>query len=358
MKKQKIYAIVAVILAFFATFIIVYERGGFKKSYYSKSISHAFAIKDTSTITKVFMADMHGSKVLLTKEPQGWVVDNHKAASAPKVNDMLVTLTAIRIAQPIAKQSQGGIIQMLSVKSTKVEVYETKPLFTLLGIPFFVKERLLKTYFFGEATPVNLGSYALLEGMSEPFIIYRPGFRGYVSPEFLPYPKDWYSHRIFDTKLTRIQNVSFVDLENPENSFFVEKSGPRSFTVFDHHKKMISNYDTLLLITMLSEFRNLNYETYLKSIRPSLKDSIVETNGFRIISLTDVDNKTTTLRFFHRITIGELYEDGDLINDVYHEYSQDNAYAIINENPDEIYTVQFFQFERQIQPLSYFLKHD
>jgi hypothetical protein len=245
---------------------------------------------------------------------------------------------------------------LLSVKSTKVEVYETKPLFTLFGRPFFVKERLLKKYFLGDATPTNLGSYALLEGMDEPYIIYKPGFRGYVTPEFSPDPIDWYSHRIFETKLTRIQHVSFVDLEIPENSFYVEKNGTRSFALFDYRKNAIHSYDTLLLINMLSEFRSLNYESFLPDMHQSLKDSIMQYNAYKIISLTDVDNKTTTMNLYRQMSVGELYEDDDLVDGIYYHYNKDNAYAIINENKDEIFSVQYFQFDRQMQPLSYFLK--
>jgi len=356
MKKQKVYFIVACLLTILSVVTIVYKKGGFNKSFDSQKLSLAFAIKDTATITRIFMADMFEHKVLLTKNIDGWMVDNQKPASKHKVEDLLNTLTALRVAQPIAKPGHSSIIQILSIKSIKVEVYETKPLFTLFGYPFFTKERLLKTYFLGDATPTNLGSYALLEGMSEPYIIYKPGFRGYVTPCFSPHPIDWYSPRIFETKLTRIKKASFMDIENPENSFFVEKSGPRSFTLFDAHKNIILNYDTTLLINMLSEFRERNYERFFPDMEQSLKDSILQNNLFKVISVTDVDDHTTTMKLYHQVIVGERYIDEDLVDEVWHEFSQDRAYATFNENSNEIFSVQFFHFDRQIQPLSYFLK--
>jgi len=356
MKKQKVYFIIACLLAILSILAIVYKKGGFQKSANAQKISTAFAIKDTATITRIFMADMYGNKVLLTKEGGGWVVDNYKPAAVHRVHDLLITLTAIRIKQPIANISQRHIIESLTVNSTKVQVYETKPLFNLFRRPFFKRERLIKTYFLGDATQNNLGSYALLEGMSEPYIIYRPGFRGYITPQFSPDPVDWYSQRIFETKLTRIQNASFIDIEQPENSFFVEKSGPRSFTLFDAYKNVVLDYDTTLIINMLSEFRERNYEMFLHKISQSLKDSIIQSNLFKIISVTDVDNQTITMKLYHQIDEGELYQDGTLIDEMYQEFNRDRCYATINENTDELFTVQFFHFDRQIQPLSYFLK--
>jgi hypothetical protein len=260
------------------------------------------------------------------------------------------------VALPVAKAAHNSTIQMLATSSTKVEVYAMQPLFTLFGFSFFTKEKLIKTYYMGDATQNSLGSFAQLEGMSEPYIIYRPGFRGYVTPQFSPKPIDWYSHLIFNTKLTRIQKASFVDLENPENSFSVEKSGTRTFTLFDARNNMVHDYDTILLINMLSEFRERNYEQFANKISPSLKDSIVQSNAFKKIFVTDIDGKTTSMILYRYIITGALYEDGDLIDEVYSEFNKDRCYATLNDNMEELYTVQFFHFDRQIQPLSYFIK--
>jgi len=353
MKKQKIYVIVACLLAILSVLAIIYKSGGLKKS--TPTISTIFAIEDTTAVTRIFMADMFQSKVLLSKTDTGWMVNNEKPAAIHKIAELLTTLNALRVAQPVAKAAHNSTIQMLATSATKVEIYAKKPLFTLFGITFFTKERLIKTYFMGDATQNNLGSFALLEGLPEPYIIYKPGFRGYVTPQFSPNPIDWYSHTIFDTKLTRIQNASFIDLENPENSFFVEKSSTRTFSLFDSEHKIIQNYDTTLLINMLSEFRQRNYEQLLYKVSSSFKDSILP-NLYKIISVTDVNNKITTMKLYHLIEEGSLYEDGDLVSDVYQEFSRDRSYATLNDNTDEIYTIQFFHFERQIQPLSYYLK--
>jgi len=356
MKRQKVLLIFAVFLAILSIFAIAYKRGAFNKSMKTNNLSNIFAIKDTTDITKIFMANMFEDKVLLTKTSNGWMVDNFKPAATHKIKDLLNTMTSIRVAQPIAKNAQNSIIQILTVSSTKVEIYETKPLFKLFGHPFFTKERLLKTYYLGDATQNSLGSYASIDGMPEPYIVYKPGFRGYVTPLFSPRPIDWYSPLVFSTKLTQIQNASFIDDENPENSFFVDKSGPRTFTLLDANKNIVNNYDTVLLINMLSEFRERYYELFLHKMRESLKDSIIQANYFKTISVTDIKDQTTTLDLYFFIDEGELYEDDELIEDIYYDVRKDRYYAVINKNTDELYTVQFLQYIRQLQPLSYYLR--
>jgi hypothetical protein len=267
-------------------------------------------------------------------------------------------MASIRVAQPIANSAMNSIIQMLAVSSTKVEIYEIKPLFTIFGVPFFKKERLSKTYYLGDATQNNLGSFALVEGMDTPYIIYKPGFRGFVTPQFSPKPIDWYSQLVFTTKLTQIQNASFIDMEKPEESFHIAKSGPRTFTFYDSHKNEICNYDTTLLINMLSEFRERYYEKFFHEMEKSMKDSIVESKYVKSISITDIHNITTTLQLYYLVEKGDLYEDGEWVQADYEDISLDRFWAIINGNHNEIYSVQYVQYLRQIQPASYYMRND
>jgi hypothetical protein len=95
---------------------------------------------------------------------------------------------------------------------------------------------------------------------------------------------------------------------------------------------------------------------FLPDMGKSLKDSIIQHNYCKTISVTDVNNKTTTMNLYYLIDEGSLYEDGELIEEDYFEVRQDRFYATFNENTDEIYTVQFMQFLRQLQPFSYYLK--
>jgi hypothetical protein len=356
MKRQKVYLMLACLLAILSIFAIAYKKGVFKKDMSLKKISTVFAIKDTTTISQIFIADMFGNQALLTKTDRGWMVENSKPAAAYKIDELLATLSAIRVAQYVPKNSKRTIIERLAVSSTKVEIYETKPLFKLFKIPFFSKQRLLKTYYLGDAIQTNLGSYALVEGMSDPYVIYKPGFRGYITPQFSTDPVDWFSPRIFSTKLTRIQKAEFVDIENPENSFFVEKSGPRTFTLFNAHENIILDYDTTLLVNMLSEFRERNYEMFFSKMTQSQKDSILKSNFFKVISITDVDNITTTMKLYHQIDTGSLLVDGDIVEEFYRRFNRDRCYVTINDNNAEIFSIQYFHFDRQIQPLSYYSK--
>lgn len=316
-----------------------------------------FAISDTSTVTRIFMADMHENTVLLTKTASGWMLSDSIPVINEKIASLLSTMQNIRVQQPASKNSIENINRMMAASAVKVEIYEQKPLFTLFKKGFFVKERRTLTYYMGPATQSNMGNYAILEGYEDmPFIIYLPGFRGFVAPRYSPYTEDWISHKLFDTKLTRIQEVLVTDIDNPNESFRIEKAGARFFHLYNAQGTPIANYDTSKVINYLSEFRNRNYESLDSDIEPDKRDSIIRSSHFKTIQVTDVNGTVNKLDLYRMDSEYDYYdENGNHIDDVEMYYNRDRCYAILNGDKTHLYRVQYYHFDRLLQPFSYFI---
>ena len=259
----------------------------------------------------------------------------------------------------MANTAQSNINKMMSVNSIKVEIYQNAPKFKLFGIPFFTKNRNVKTYYMGPSTMDNVANFAILEGFDEPCIVHIPGFRGFLTPFYAYNPVEWYSCDLFDTKITRIQSLLVEDFEHPEESFYVEKSGTRFFSLYNFKNEQITDYDTVKLLDMLSEYRDKNYERYISDMPDSKKDSIIRFNHFKTITLTDVDGKKTTLEMYRKMEPDPYYLDaiiGGVERMEDEPYNRDKFYAMLNGDNSHLVQCQYFHFERQIQPLSYFLK--
>ena len=356
MKKKAIYIILAAVLLIGCLFLILAKTGVVGKTQPSSDL---FAVKDTNNITKIFIADMNGEYTLLVRHDDGWYVQDSVPAMNAKVNDLLTTIHNVALRQTVAKTGQSNINKMMSVNAIKVEIYQNAPKFKIFGIPFFTKERKVKTYYMGPATMDNMANFAILEGFDEPCIVHIPGFRGFVTPIYSFKPVDWYSCDLFSTKITRIQSLKVEDFENPENSYYVEKSGPRFFTLYDVHNQLIADYDTAKLLDMLSEYRDLNYEVYISGMPESEKDSVLKYNHFKTITLTDVNGETTTLDMYRKMTLDPYYLDaiiGGLERADEQPYNRDKFYAVLNGNTKDLVQCQYYHFDRQNQPLSYFLK--
>lgn len=356
-KKNLIYLIIAIVLILVSIFVVLYENGVFTDSDNLGPQSKAFAIEDSSKVTKIFIADMFGDKVLLNRSSKGWMVNDSILAIQENVEELLSTMMNLTIRQSVPQKAQSNINMVLTTNSIKVEVYEKAPKFKLFGLKIAEKERKVKTFYMGPPTQDNMANFAYQEGMKESYIVHVPGFRGYVTAQFSPLPHEWVTHRIFETKITRIESLEVQDYESPEESFTVRKAGTRTFDLFDCNNNQIIDYDTLKLIDMLSEYRNKNFEYIESSISEQEKDSILQFNQFKTITLTDIDGNRTKM---------ELYRKGFDENDAFleidnkreHQVSHwdlNRFYATLNDNDNTLYVMQFFHFDRQTQPLSYFL---
>ena len=347
MKKNTLYIIIAILLVLASLIAVLFKTGVIGSS--DDHLSYdAFAIKDTNNITKIFLADMQGEYVLLQRTDAGWMVHDSILVMKPIMEEFLTTIASLTVKQVVPKTGQNTINKVLSTSAVKVDIYQTKPKFTIFGIEFGNKERKTKTYYMGPATMDNLSNFALLEGSEDPYIVYVPGFRGFATPIYSTNYADWINHDIFQTKITRIQSAEFIDLVHPEESFKAVKTGARFFDVYDYQNNKVA-YDTVKVIDMLSEFRDKNFEDIILSFSPEKIDSIYREQHFKTIILTDVEGHQTTLELCYKLNELED-EEGNPVT----EADEDNFYAIINKNYQQMYLCQFFHFDRQVQPLSYF----
>ncbi len=358
MKKKTIYIILVSILLVLCVILILFKTGTIRNSS-SAPRSDIFAVKDTADVTKIFIADMNGEHVLLNRRDGTWYVQDSARAMSSKVRDLLSVIRNISLQQTVAKTAQSNINKMMSVNAVKVEIYQIAPKFKIFGIKFFNKERLVKTYYMGPATMDNVANYAILDGFDEPCIVHIPGNRGFLTPYYSFRETEWYNCDLFSTKITRIKTLNVQDYEQPDESFFIEKSGPRFFSLYDAAHNQIMDYDTTKLLDMLSEYRDLNYETFVTSMSESAKDSVLNNNLFKTITLTDVDGNETKLDMYRKLTPDAFYLDaivgreGDYSDD---PYNRDKFYAVLNGNTANLVQCQYYHFQRQVQPLTYFLK--
>ncbi|MDL2296353.1 hypothetical protein LJC68_04275 [Bacteroidales bacterium OttesenSCG-928-B11] len=354
-RNNKIYLAIAIVLIIISVVIILFENGVIRRSG-QEPPSDSFAIKDTSLVTKIFIADMAGNNILLSRSGAGWLVNDSLLVMQQKIEGLLGVMQNLMIREPVTKTARQTINSALAVGGIKVEVYQIAPKFSLLGIKFGNKERLVKTYYMGPATEDNLSNFAVLEGLDIPYIVHVPGFRGFVTPQYSQFEIDWISHNVFDTKITRIQELVSQDLENPEESFRIVKAGPRSFDLFNYENQKIMNYDTLKVIDMLSEYRNKNFESVEKYLSSAERDSVLNYHLFKIITLIDVEGKSTEMKAYH---LQDYANEPEMeIPDPSLALAKDRFYGVINGNQSQLYKMQYYHFDRQMQPLSYFLKDE
>ena len=350
MKKNRTIFITVIVLAIVVAVLFLTQS----KTTFRRSMSD-FAVKDTSIVTKIFLSDKNNNSMKLTRiEPGRWTVNDKYPAQKQMVDILLSTIAGLEVREPVAKAAHNAIISDMAVNSVKVEIYRIGFRIDLFGwIRLFPHEKMEKVYFVGGATPNNRGSYMLLEGSAEPFVIYLPGLRGFVSPRYSPQEKYWRDFTVFKTPLLEIASVKMEFPSNPEDSYEVKNDPSGQVTLLSlAGQSQIADFDTLKVMTFLSGFRDLNFEALLNDMDPVKKDSILKSAPFILVTVTDTAGSSKSVKIFHKgNTAGFSDMEGKLL-----PYDPDRLYALVNEGGDFV-LIQYFTFNKVLRPKFFFLKN-
>jgi hypothetical protein len=351
MKKNKIaISLVLVLLAIAVVILVTYRYSTLDQR------ESDFAVQDTATITRIFMADKQLNKVELLRIENGWLLNGKYAVSSEMMEMLLETLRGLKVKSPVSLASRDNVITRMAAIGIKVEIYQDDYRVNLFDkIKLFRHEKLSKVFYVGDATQNNLGTYMLMEEAGQPYIVFIPGFRGFLYTRFSTQADDWKSHVVFSERLIDIKNVELKIIEQPEESFsinMVDAEGNYDITrLVDGNK--VESYDTLKVLNFLTSFRDLRYEGRLNNVLPPMKiDSIIHTPGLAELTLINRIKDTTFVKFFRKSEVPAYVRNqpGVLVT-----MDLDRAYALINGGEDFV-LVQYYTFDKVLYPLSYYAR--
>jgi len=248
MKKQLILFLISFITLLIGFFFFYYSTD----NNLSAEDERNFRIKDISSIDKIFLVDKKGTKVLLTKENEMWMVNNKYIARDIRIKTLLKTAQNIKVKQRVPKEKKDRILKNLATNNIKVE--------------FFSKGDLIKSYFIGSADGSTTGTYMLLideesgKNFSTPFLTHIIGFEGYLTPRYEPNPNTWRDLTIFFFPKNAIQSLKLEYPSDPENNFEIklEKS---DYALYQKNQKL--NFKKNALKKYLLNFKSISAENIL-----------------------------------------------------------------------------------------------
>ncbi len=319
-----------------------------------------FQVWDTSTVTRLYLADRNDHESLLERQPDNtWMLNGTYKAHSKQIQALLSTLYKVRIKMPVSRASHDNIVKQLAVNSTKVEVYQIVPRINLFNrIKLFPHEKRTKVFYVGDATKDSSGTFMLREGADQAYIVYIPGFRGFITTRFTAQPDDWRDHGIFSTSLADIQSVSVEFNREPQSSFLVENTGRHQYTMKRLADNSLVAFDTMKVINLLSSFGDLRFESLLNNLVPQERiDSITQSPYLQRITLITKDGKTTQLTTFEKLVTntsileieGLVDEEGNPLDPIDH----DRVYGLINDGKDFV-LIQYYVFDKVLNPAEYY----
>lgn len=280
-----------------------------------------FAVRDTASITKIFISNKSGLNYVLKRQPIGhlWTINDSVLAQSANIELLLSTIRAVQMRRPLSKAERNNVVKSIATNHRKVEIYSN--------------DKLLKTYYIGGEPIDQIGSYFLLEGSETPYVAYVPSFNGFISIHYRVELPDWRYTGLFTSSPRSLQKISVQYPQSPKDNFTILSKGSH-FEVLGVTQQL----DSARLYGYLSLYQKTYLESYLTKINQSQRDSIVNLPKCAIISVEDIDKAKS-----HTVQLSLPQQEGF-------------SYLGVLDDNKEIITMQSPTVKSLFVPKSFFIK--
>jgi len=342
MKKNRIGLIITVVLIAIALSFVFTERNS---TIFGEDSN--FAVKDTANIVEIYMADKNNHSVLLKRKDHGWTLNNTEIAHQKNMEMLLNTIKNLSVKYPVPQKAYDNIVKIMASNSVKVEIYKNDYRIKIGQLKLFPYVNKIRTFYVGNATQDNQGTYMLIEDADRPFVVTVPGFRGFVAARFTTNPKDWMSHEIFKIPYKRIEEIKLESKEFPKKNYEIRKLEEGYEIMSLQNRQILSSYDTVALFTFLDAFKNINYESLLDDMPKKKVDSLLNAEPVFTITVKETNGKEHQIKTYKMIS----RYDQEEIYGYKPDYDLDRMYGW---KDGKMMMIQYFVFDKITRPIDFF----
>ncbi|MGZ4090544.1 MAG: hypothetical protein ACXVNO_07475, partial [Bacteroidia bacterium] len=230
MKKRSSFIIIGLLLLLVGFALYTYKYKNTSSTI--DADARDFKYKDTAAITKIFIADKEGDRSTLERTKHGWVVNNKYQCRPDAILNLMEAIKNMEVKMPVPKKAKEGVLKIMASNALKVEVYKG--------------DELVKQFYIGHETPDSEGSYGLLtnpetgENYKDPFVLFIPGFQGFLMPRFIAKEGEWRDRVVMNFTPPQMKQVRLINNEQPDSSFTIELLNTNTFKVKDARNNEIS----------------------------------------------------------------------------------------------------------------------
>lgn len=305
-----------------------------------------FAVEDTASVVKIFLADKQGNSVTLERNPggKGWTVNKKYQVRMDAMQTLMATIRKVDIKEPVRKKAQDNIVKQLAADAIRCEIYN--------------KDELVKAYYVGSYTQEMTGTYMILidpetmKPSAKPFVTYIPGFEGYLTTRYFTQEKLWRDRTALQYVPTDIASVKLEVPGKPDLGYELRIKGNNDYEVTMLSGKKLEGVDPVAVKQYLSYFQQVNFESLDMGMSQEAIDSTLKSTPINILTVVDNKGQENKIKFFARSPKKEgiLDENGKPL-----KYDIDRMNALLVSTNDFV-MVQYYVFGKMMPEAEYFTK--
>ncbi len=210
---QRLYWLLAIVLILGGLYFFLQPASSTAAKGSHLVAERQFKIADASTVSRIFLADRTGQQTTLSRQgSEDWLVDEKYPANENAIKNLLDLVTRIDMQHIPAKAATPNIITNLATEGILVQLFNRQG-------------EQLKGYYIGGSTPDERGTYAIMEGAEQPYVVHLPGWVGNLRFRLNFFGDHWRSKQIFQEEISQIELVSVEYPTQRNRSFILQRQG-------------------------------------------------------------------------------------------------------------------------------------
>ncbi len=245
-----------------------------------------FAVKNPEGITKIFLADRRGNTVTLERKENSWIYNGKYKARPTAVETLLETVSKLNVLFIPPKSAETPMVKSMATEGIKVEIYGKAG-------------EKLKSYYVGGVTNDERGTYMMMDGAEQPYVLHVPSFIGQLRVRYMVGDDNWRDRTVFEEKPEDIQSIAIEYPQQKSESFRLEKTDKDEYAI----KPMFSTTPVSksplrkgIVEAYLLQYEKLGAEGYETDY--PLRDSVTALVPFAIVTLKKSDGQEKYVRFW------------------------------------------------------------
>jgi hypothetical protein len=318
-KKNKISILVLLLLTIVAAWYFIKDS----KNTLSKSET-SLTINDSSNIATIKIINKNFT-LLLTKQSDGWKLDNQYDADHQMLELCLKVLTQTEISSTIPKATAKQIAYTIVASGSEVLVMNIKQL------------SIQHIYIFGDTR--NRIIYMMQASDRKPYIVELPGIKGNIAGIFKMDAKEWRNKIILSLMSNQINSICIENVDSPDQSFIIHADGNNKPILTKTHDNKPLHYNIEAMKTYFLCFRKIKALDFVKN-EAVVADSLKKEKSDFKLSITDINQNKKQMSLYKIIENGKI--------------NPNFCFALINGQ--EVAVIKYIETDLLTRNLNFFIK--
>lgn len=282
--------ILLILLLLVAIGAYVFVSNESKEEQVKMSTDRHFAVP-REDIKKVRIIQKDNTKMTLSQGSNGkWMVNDKYPASQDAINTLLSALSRVRIQFIPPKSAYQTITEDFAKNGFKVQVFD--------------KDSLIRSYDIGGVTQGETGTYYLMDGYTQPYVMELKGMRGSPRQRFLRNLEGWRDQGIVEYNADEIVSIKGVYPYREASNFSMQRNGVKwVVNPLDDQYTIQKELNTSTLERYLQALKRMGAESFENEYKR--KKELLKTTPCFVLTIKDINDRVRKMSFYPLDTFNE-----------------------------------------------------